>query len=247
VLVASDLLARGVVAAFTGRAGGRSQPPFDTCNLGLRVGDELRTALANRRRVATVLGVAGLPWATVRQVHGRTVAQVSRAGMPGGPPEARPPLAEADALVTGDEGVVLVVLVADCVPVLLSGGGVIAAVHSGRPGLVAGVVPRTLAVMRELGAHEVDAVVGPSVCGRCYEVPGELQDVVAAVEPVSRATTSWGTPSLDVAAGVRAQLERDEVEVVDLSRCTVESPDLFSYRRDGPRSGRQAGMIRITA
>jgi copper oxidase (laccase) domain-containing protein len=89
--------------------------------------------------------------------------------------------------------------------------------------------------------------VGPSVCGRCYEVPAELQDVVAAVEPVSRATTSWGTPSLDVAAGVRAQLERDEVEVVDLSRCTLESPDLFSYRRDGPRSGRQAGMIRLTA
>jgi copper oxidase (laccase) domain-containing protein len=74
-----------------------------------------------------------------------------------------------------------------------------------------------------------------------------MQDDVAAVEPVSRATTSWGTPSLDVAAGVRAQLGRDGVEVVDLSRCTRESPDLFSYRRDGPRSGRQAGIIRIAS
>jgi copper oxidase (laccase) domain-containing protein len=85
------------------------------------------------------------------------------------------------------------------------------------------------------------------VCGRCYEVPQQMQDDVAGVEPASRATTSWGTPSLDVAAGVRAQLEREGVDVVDLSRCTRESPDLFSYRRDGPRSGRQAAMIRITA
>ncbi len=74
-----------------------------------------------------------------------------------------------------------------------------------------------------------------------------MQDDVAAAEPASRATTSWGTPALDVAAGVRAQLARDGVEIVDLSVCTRESPDLFSYRRDGPRSGRQAGMIRIAS
>ena len=74
-----------------------------------------------------------------------------------------------------------------------------------------------------------------------------MRDDVAAVEPASRATTSWGTPSLDVGAGVRAQLERDGVEVVDLSTCTRESPDLFSYRRDGRESGRQAGIIRIAS
>jgi copper oxidase (laccase) domain-containing protein len=72
-----------------------------------------------------------------------------------------------------------------------------------------------------------------------------MQDDVADREPASRATTAWGTPSLDVGAGVRAQLGRDGVEVVDLSTCTRESPDLFSYRRDGRRSGRQAGVIRI--
>jgi copper oxidase (laccase) domain-containing protein len=99
--------------------------------------------------------------------------------------------------------------------------------------------------MRDLGAAALTAWIGPSVCGRCYEVPQQLQDDVAAVEPASRASTSWGTPSLDVAAGVRAQLARDGVEVVDLARCTRESPDLFSYRRDGVRSGRQSGIIRI--
>ena len=70
---------------------------------------------------------------------------------------------------------------------------------------------------------------------------------VAAVEPATRATTSWGTPSLDVGAGVRAQLEREGVVVVDVSCCTRESPDLFSYRREGAMSGRQAGLIRRTA
>jgi copper oxidase (laccase) domain-containing protein len=74
-----------------------------------------------------------------------------------------------------------------------------------------------------------------------------MRDDVAAVEPASRATTSWGTPAVDVGAGVRAQLERDRVAVVDLSSCTRESPDLFSYRRDGRASGRQAGVIRIAS
>jgi hypothetical protein len=98
--------------------------------------------------------------------------------------------------------------------------------------------------MRRLGATQVTAWVGPHVCGRCYEVPEELQAEVAGVEPATRATTSWGTPSLDVGAGVRAQLEREAVEIVDVSRCTRESPDLFSYRREGKLSGRQAGLIR---
>jgi copper oxidase (laccase) domain-containing protein len=71
-----------------------------------------------------------------------------------------------------------------------------------------------------------------------------MQDEVAAVEPVTRTTTSWGTPALDIGAGVRAQLERAGVRVTELSRCTMESGDLFSYRREGRLSGRQAGLIR---
>ncbi len=83
------------------------------------------------------------------------------------------------------------------------------------------------------------------MCGACYEVPSEMQDEVAAVVPASRATTSWGTPSLDLGAGVRAQLEAAGVEVVDAARCTRESPDLYSYRRDAERAGRHAGLIRL--
>ena len=90
VLVAEDLLEAGVVAAFTGRAGGTSAAPYDTLNLALRVGDDLRRALANRRRVATVLGLAGQPWALARQVHSATILRVDRplAGSGRGRPRA---------------------------------------------------------------------------------------------------------------------------------------------------------------
>ena len=153
-----------------------------------------------------------------------------------------------DGLVTAEPGVTLAVRAADCVPVLFADpeAGVIGACHCGRPGVVAGIVPATVAAMRDLGASSITAWIGPHVCGRCYEVPQEMQDDVAAVEPATLATTSWGTPSVDVGAGVRAQLGREGVEIVDLSRCTIESPDLFSYRREGKLSGRQAGLIRRT-
>jgi hypothetical protein len=133
------------------------------------------------------------------------------------------------------------------VPVLLADAeaGVVGAAHAGRPGLAAGVVPATLARMRDLGASVVTAWVGPHVCGACYEVPEEMRDEVGALVPEAVATTSWGTPSLDLGAGVRAQLAAGGVSVVDAARCTRESPDLYSYRRDGLRAGRQAGLVRI--
>jgi YfiH family protein len=136
---------------------------------------------------------------------------------------------------------------ADCVPVLFAdpAAGVVAATHCGRPGLLAGVVPRTVEQMRALGASEITAWIGPHVCGGCYEVPAQMQDEVAAAVPDSRATTTWGTPSLDLGAGVRAQLERSGVSVVDVARCTRESADLYSYRRDGRGAGRLAGLVRI--
>jgi copper oxidase (laccase) domain-containing protein len=101
--------------------------------------------------------------------------------------------------------------------------------------------------MGELGARSITAWVGPHICGRCYEVPAELQQEVADLEPVTASTTSWGTPGLDIGAGVTAQLERLDVQVHDTSRCTLESDDLYSHRRDGARAGRFAGLVRMRA
>ncbi|MFL6078913.1 MAG: polyphenol oxidase family protein [Ornithinibacter sp.] len=221
----------GVVRAVTDRSGGVSTGRYAGMNLGAHVDDAADAVAANRRLLSEQLG---RPVVYMDQCHGAEVAVVD--GVPDVPPSC-------DGLVTRSTEVALAVLVADCVPVLLAGvGGVVAAVHSGRPGLLAGVVPRTLAVMRDLGAGEVDAVVGPSVCGRCYEVPGEMRDLAADVQPVS-ATVSWtGTPAIDVAAGVVAQLRDAGVAVRWVPGCSREREDLYSYRRDG-RTGRFAGVV----
>ena len=176
--------------------------------------------------------------ADLHQVHGHDVVVVADE------PVER---ARADALVTDRTGVVLAVRAADCVPVLLADpvAGVVGAAHCGRPGLAAGVLPRTVEALRGLGARRLTAWLGPHVCGACYEVPEELQAEVAAVVPAARATTSWGTPSLDLGAGARAQLEEAGVALVDAGRCTRESADLFSYRRDGRAAGRLAGLVRL--
>ncbi|QIM20649.1 laccase domain-containing protein [Phycicoccus sp. HDW14] len=226
-----DETSNGARRALTGRPGGVSRGPWEGLNLGLHVDDDPGDVAENRRRLGAAVGH---PVVWMDQCHGAEVAVV----------EAVPDVApQCDALVTTAPDLALAVLVADCVPVLLaSASGVVAAVHAGRPGMVAGVVPAAVAAMRGLGADAVDAVVGPSVCGRCYEVPAEMRAAAAAVEPVS-ATVSWtGTPAVDVAAGVVAQLRALDVGVTWVPGCTRESPDLFSYRASHV-TGRFAGVV----
>jgi copper oxidase (laccase) domain-containing protein len=108
--------------------------------------------------------------------------------------------------------------------------------------MVDGVVPAVLAAMRRLGATGITARIGPSVCGRCYEVPADMRAAVAAEEPASWATSRAGTPALDVSAGVAAQLRREGVDARTLAGCTVEDSRLYSYRRDHT-TGRFAGLV----
>jgi len=203
----------------------------------LDVGDRAE-ASARAAALASVAADTGARPVIMRQVHGSSVAVVD------GPPGATPP--EADALVSQRPGVALLARAADCVPVLLGDAeaGVVAAVHSGRPGLAAGVVPAAVARMRELGAERLTAWLGPHVCGRCYEVPEEMRAEVTQLVPESFSETSWGTPALDLGAGVRAQLAAVGVEVVhDTGVCTREDPAWPSYRRDGTAATRFAGVV----
>ena len=220
--------------AFTDRFDGVSAVPFDSLNLALVGEDDPESC---RRNVALLLAdfAPGARLSDMEQVHGRRVVRAATGRE------------QCDALVTDQPDVVLMVRAADCVPVLLADAdaGVIGAAHAGRPGVAAGVVTACVERMRALGAEEITAWVGPHVCGSCYEVPEAMQAEVAAIEPATRATTSWGTPALDIGAGVVAQLERAGVRVVlDAVRCTLEEPSLYSHRRDGARAGRLAGVIR---
>jgi YfiH family protein len=212
--------------------------PFDSLNLALEGEDDPQVVARNLRIVLDDFA-PGDELADLHQVHGAEVDLVEERTS-----SARP---DADGIVTGRTGVVLMVRAADCVPVLLADAdaAVIGAVHCGRPGLAAGVVPATVDRMRALGARTITAWIGPHVCGACYEVPESMQAEVGAAVPASVATTSWGTASLDLGAGVRAQLTAEGVAVHDVSRCTRESGDLYSYRRDGTSAGRLAGLIRL--
>lgn len=224
----------------TSRHGGVSSPPFDELNLSGSVGDDADAVATNRAALAAAFGLAPDRLLIPRQCHGADVAVVTQPWTGQGP--------EVDAVVTRSSDVALAVLVADCVPILLAdrSTGVVAAAHCGRRGLVAGVLPATLETMRRVGADlaRTEAVVGPSVCGRCYEVPKALADDVAAAVPLT-ATVSWtGTPALDLAAGAVAQLGDAGVAVRWLPGCTRESPHLYSHRRDH-RGGRFAAVVRL--
>ncbi|KRF29555.1 peptidoglycan editing factor PgeF [Phycicoccus sp. Soil802] len=223
--------------AFTDRAGGSSSGDFDSLNLGGHVGDDAAAVEANREAVAGATGVGRDHLLFLQQCHGADVVVADGPWDAGGPPPA-------DGVVTATAGLALAVLVADCTPVLLADvdTGVVGAVHAGRPGMTAGIVEVAVERMRELGARDLRAVVGPSICARCYEVPEELRAAAAAVAPEASARSWSGTPAIDVAAGVVAQLVANNVAVQWVPGCAREDERLFSYRRDG-RTGRYAGVV----
>ncbi|MER6265145.1 peptidoglycan editing factor PgeF [Streptomyces sp900105245] len=230
----------GAHFAFTDRWGGVSAAPYEELNLGGAVGDTPEAVRGNRELAAKSLGLDAGRVVWMNQVHGADVAVVDE-------PWGERPVPEVDAIVTVRRGLALAVLTADCVPVLLADpvAGVAAAAHAGRPGMTKGVVPAAVRAMIALGAEpeRIVARTGPAVCGRCYEVPEQMRAEVAAVEPAAHAVTGWGTPAVDVSAGVHAQLDR--LGVCDRAQspvCTLESDDHFSYRRDRT-TGRLAGYV----
>lgn len=231
----------GVWAAFTNVAAG---------NLALHVGDNPAAVRRRREMLEQAAGLGSRRFRFMNQVHGSEVALISSAGtaLASGPAHADAATADAptaDAMVSTGEP--LAVMVADCVPIVLVGEGgpaepVLGVVHAGRPGLAAGVVPAAVARMRALGAADIGAWIGPSICGNCYEVPEAMRADVAAVVPAAWCTTAQGTPGLDLPAGVRSQLEAEGVAVEYSGGCTREDEGLYSYRRNS-RTGRFAGLV----
>jgi YfiH family protein len=225
-----------VETAFTNRFGGVSVPPYDELNLGYHVGDDPQAVAENRRRAQD----GAVAW--MEQEHSPTVTVLVE-------PPTRP-VPGTDALVTAGSELWLAVLVADCAPVLLADAdaGVVAAIHCGRLGLIRGVLPNAVTAMTDLGAQpsRLQGLIGPCICGGCYELPGTLVREVEMVTADARGTTRRAKPAVDLRAGILAQLadlgvRRSGIEVS--TRCTAEDPALFSHRRDGT-TGRFAGFIR---
>lgn len=225
------------------RAGGRSTGVHGTFNLSVGVGDDPVAVAANRVRLSTELGV---PVVFLEQIHGNRVAIVDAA-----PAAGEPDRPAADALVTAVPHIGIAVLAADCVPVLLgdSRAGVVGAAHAGRVGAAAGILPAVVGAMEDLGAHRgnIEVLLGPAVCGACYEVPAAMQAQVENRLPGSAVRTRHRTPGLDLRAGLYRQLVELEIGRVGVDpRCTIEDRALYSHRRDG-RTGRHAAITWLTA
>jgi YfiH family protein len=230
-------LVPGVRTAITGRWGGASKPPYDPLNLAISIGDDPAAVARNRELVARACGIEAGQMVWMRQVHG---ARASYARPDGA-------VVEGDAVFTDLPGVALAVLAADCAPVLLTdpGAGLVGAAHSGRDGTEAGVVAALVRAMTDAGARpaRMHGLVGPAICGGCYGVPADLRDRVARAVPQARCLTRSGDPGLDLRAGIAAQLAELGVRSVRHDRrCTAETADLCSHRRDG-RAGRFAALI----
>lgn len=232
----SGALADGQAAyAFSARADG-------TMSATVGTGD----VASARATLAARLGLDPDDVDWMRQVHGSAVADAGASLL------AAPPA--CDGIVGTAAGRGVGVLVADCVPLLLHAPGGIAAAHAGRPGVVAGVVPATVRRLRDrTGADPaaVTAVVGPAIGPCCYEVPAELAGDVDGAVPGTAATTSWGTPSVDLVAGVVRQLHEVGVRAIaSAGGCTrCDGDGWFSHRASGGAErrpqGRQAGVIAL--
>ncbi len=216
---------------FTDRHGGLSHGDFASLNLAMHVGDEIDQVLANRKLLNDRIG----PVAFMSQVHGDTIVEVR---------ELSTEAPTADALITDNPNLGLAVMVADCIPLLLSSMNIVAAVHVGRAGLVNSIALKTVTRMQELGADSISAIIGPSICGSCYEVPKELHDSVVSLHPAASSRTSSGTFGLDLPAALKVALETVGVAVESKDICTFEDENYYSYRRNQV-TGRQVGVIKL--
>ncbi len=216
---------------FTKRTGGVSHGAFASLNLGTHVGDALSDVQRNREILTVEVG----PTQYMNQVHGNRIALIE---------QVTEEVPTADALVTGIPGISLAVMVADCIPLLLKSTESVAAVHVGRRGLVNDITRKTLELMRDMGALKITAIIGPAICGVCYEVSEEIFSEVVSLHPSAASRTKAGSFALDLPAALRSVLSDEGIEIVDEFDCTVENNDYFSFRRDGV-TGRQVGVISL--
>ena len=212
---------------FTARSGGKSEGEFDSLNLALHVGDNGDFVQANRQELMCQLSVRQLQF--MDQVHGNEIALVT---------QEMKTIPQADALITKERNIALVVMVADCLPVLIDGAEVIGAIHVGRRGMANGIVAKTISEMKNVGGRDFIAHVGPGICGKCYEVSESMFLEMTSKLPNADA----GYRKIDIRREVSSQLDALGVKTININKCTLENDCFFSFRR-APKTGRQCGAI----
>ena len=201
--------------AFTSQAEG---------NLALHVNDDPRLVAENRARLEDLIGVRRFSLNFMNQVHSAVVHEVQPVQRTSWLEPAAP---TCDGLLDATGAQPLAVMVADCLPVLFvgrnsqSGQTLSAATHAGRRGLLDGILENTVEALRAHGADVMEAVIGPSICGRCYEVPEDMAQESEQLRPGIRTATRWGTPGLDLPASAEDELRGLGVDVRQSGVCTL--------------------------
>jgi len=250
--------ASGAEAAVTARSGGVSAGPYATLNLSFSVGDDPDCVLENRRRVAAAFGTGPADFVFARQTHGAGVGVVTGADQGSGAFSPDDAVDSADALVTTSPGVMLAILTADCVPIVLHDpvAGVLACVHAGWRGTVAGVTAAAVAAMRGLGTRPGDIVagIGPAIGADRYQVGPDVREAVSRsfgpaapgfIRPDPSAAGRWllDLPSANRHALREAGVPGPRIHATDL--VTGPAPGHFFSDRTARPCGRLALIARL--
>lgn len=217
---------------FFTRKGGASSGLFAGLNCGRGSSDQKEIVAINRARVAAALGLPPERLATVNQTHSDKV--VTLTGSEDLDAVAR---TEADAIVTTVPGLAIAVLTADCQPILFADpdAGVIAAAHAGWRGALDGILQATVGAMRDAGARDIRAVIGPCISQRAYEVSEDFMDrFLIEDEGYARFFSGGpnGRPMFDLPGFGLATLRELGVNAEWIGHCTYsDAARFFSYRR----------------
>lgn len=248
-VVLNEARVGAVHLAFTERAGGVSEPPFASLNLGAHVGDDPDAVTENRRRALAALGCRACAERLLvpNQVHGDHIAVVRSADEAGLARVREEIAAGADGIVCCAPGVPVLLNFADCVPVILACEGGFAVVHSGWKGTIAAIAGKAVRILADVtgrAPEHIFAFIGPHITGAEYEVSEELIERFAGRFP--QTVHAGSSRLLDLAACIRAALTEvgvPEDNVCDPGLSTVgENDRFFSYRAEKGICGRHGAL-----
>jgi polyphenol oxidase len=234
----------GAEVLFSTREGGLSSGPYESLNLGLLTGDDRELVIQNRRRLAARAEVEPENVVMGWQVHGAEIKEWEGPDPDTAFLDPQGGHLKVDGHITREPGLAALVLVADCLPVAIVGGGTVAMLHCGWRGLAGGLIAKAAARLRELSAANAPAgaAVGPGIGACCYEVGPEVLDAFADFDGVAEGRM------LNLRAIAEQQLHAAGIEHVEhVDYCTSCHRELFfSHRRDDGVTGRQGGIAWLT-
>ncbi|WP_226578532.1 peptidoglycan editing factor PgeF [Halobacillus litoralis] len=245
-----------ITAGLTTRNGGHSEPPFDTLNMGLHVSDDSEKVIRNRNRLAEELDLSMKQWIIGEQVHGTKIQVVDRSMTGSGALSLDSAVQGVDGLITNETDLVLGAFYADCVPLYFYDPVAewVGIAHAGWKGTVNGMAAEMVNALREKGCHpkNIQAVVGPSISQRHYEVDQKVMDHIPdPYKQVCAEKNAAGKYQLDLKALHKKIMIENGVPEGNIQvsgACTYEEKTLFySHRRDQGKTGRMLGFIALRA